>query len=221
MKPLAWPMKDIYVQQLDSAAMPELLCIQDTVCRQLQIPELYFPLTPAEMQELVGTDGVCLGLMCDVGLVGFLGLLFMGEREGNVGRDLGLPSHCLPQVAYINTINIAPPYQGQGLQRHLQRALLHILGAQVPASMQASGAALLQAAAVSAQPWQWLCSTVSPRNLPSLQAHFGSGFRIAGLRHPVRPAGAWLDRSSHDRWTSPKPDSLPAIAEKPLCLTTQ
>lgn len=176
------------VLRLDAGALPELLRVQDAVCQALALPELYFPLTPAEMQELLGQDGICLGLACDAGMMGFLGLLFMGQRAHNVGQDLALPTHCLPLVAYLKTINIAPAYQAQGLQKHLQQALLQTLGAQMPPGMQAGVPALsLQPPADQpARPWQYLCSTVSPHNLASLQGHLASGFRIAGLKPKYR-----------------------------------
>ncbi len=156
---------DVQVVPLGGERVAEMIAIQDTVCAHLALPELYFPLDAAEMQELVGPDGLCVGAERDGRLIGFFGVLFMGEREDNIGRDLGLAAQDLPFIAYFKATNVLPEHRGMGLQKRMTDALLtHI------ESM------------ASARPITWLTSTVSPRNLASLQSFLDCGFWIQGLK---------------------------------------
>lgn len=160
-----------------------MIALQDTVCRQLPSAELYFPLTDLEMHELVGPDGLCVGVEYDERLVAFFGILFMGDRPDNVGEDMGIPSVELPLVAYFKATNVLPEYRGHGLQKHMTQWLFSEMG--LGAQQHLSSAEGLERA-VLVQPGRprtkWLTSTVSPLNLPSLKSFLDSGFRIAGLK---------------------------------------
>ncbi len=156
---------DVRIVPLGGERVAEMIAIQGAVCAQLALPELYFPLDAQEMQELVGPDGLCVGAERDGRLIGFFGVLFMGERDGNIGRDLGLAAQDLPLVAYFKATNVLPEHRGLGLQKRMTHALLTRI----------VGMALTR-------PTTWLTSTVSPRNLASLKSFLDCGFWIQGLK---------------------------------------
>ncbi len=153
------PVADVQIVPLGGDQVAAMVAIQDTVCAQLPLPELYFPLSLLELQELVGPDGLCVGAKAGGRLIGFFGVVYMGEREDNIGYDLGLAVQDLASVAYFKATNVLPAHRGMGLQRRMTRDLLTRL-----------------------RPCAWLTSTVSPRNLASLKSFLDCGFWIQGLK---------------------------------------
>lgn len=183
----AVPVRDLRIVRLDHQHLAELMALQSVVCQHLDRPELYFPVTASEMHDLVGPDGLCLGIQHGVQLVAFFGVQFMGDRPDNVGNDLGLPSHDLPYVAYFMAVNVLPQYRGRGLQRLLTRALFGLMHVDAPPGESTDADEVLRmflatCPQVPLPEFRWLCSTVSPYNLASLHSFLSCGFRIAGLK---------------------------------------
>ena len=169
MTPNATSADDLSMVRLDATCVADLMALQDVVCRELESPELYFPVTEPEMKEFFETDGLCIGAFHADRLVAYFGVLFMGDRPHNVGLDLGIPEHQLRQVAYFKAVNVLPAYRGLGIQKRLTQALFSAMG--------------VETRVVSGIPaFEWLCSTVSPLNLASLKSFLDSGFWIGGLK---------------------------------------
>ena len=162
----------IRIVRLDVDRLDELMSIQEQVCAQLEMPELYFPVTEGEMQEFFRTDGICYGAMHESRLVGFFGVLLMRDRPDNVGHDLGLMREELARVVYFKAVNVLPEYRGLGLQKSLTQAVFKELGVDLPLR---STSGLDAASRV-------MCATVSPLNLSSLKSFLECGFWIAGLK---------------------------------------
>lgn len=173
------------VVRLDETRLDDLLAIQASVCNQLERPELYFPVSSREMHEFFGLDGFCFGVEHGPKLVGFFGALFMGDREENVGNDLGLSRHELPLVAYFKTCNILLEYRGMGLQKRLTQALFAQMGVEMPAELRVSlesHSPTTKPVTTESRPERPLCATVSPHNVSSLKSLLDCGFWIAGLK---------------------------------------
>lgn len=160
------------IVRLGPSRLSELMEVQKVVCEHLPNPELYFPVSEREMLELLGSDAICVGAQQGTRLVGFFGVLFMGNRAGNVGEDLGLAPHELSLVAYFKAVNVLPEYRGIGLQARMTKALFMQLGVGGQVSDESPGL----------PPLKWLCSTVSPLNVPSLKTFLEHGFWVAGLK---------------------------------------
>ncbi len=187
MTPRPAQLQDLFITQLDQGRVSELLELQRVVCEHLERPELYFPVTAAEMADLVGPEGLCLGIEHHGRLVAFFGVLFMGDRPGNVGLDLGLPAEELPLVAYFMAVNVLPSYRGRGLQQILTHALFGVMGIAPQNCVGDAGSRILRNFFSTHAPaplpsFQWQCSTVSPLNPASLNTFLSCGFRIAGLK---------------------------------------
>ncbi len=175
--------RDVRIVPLGGERVAEMIATQDTVCAQLALPELYFPLSTQEMQELVGPDGLCVGAERGGRLIGFFGVLFMGERDDNVGQDMGLAAQDLPLVAYFKATNVLPEYRGAGLQKRMTHALFAAMGATSPPGLSGDSSTLSHGLSMACEhPYKWLSSTVSPRNLASLKSFLDSGFWIQGLK---------------------------------------
>lgn len=187
MRSTAHPVDLFRIARLDESRVAEICSVQDSVCNELAFPELYFPLSGQEIEELTGPDALCMGAESDGKLVGFFGVLFMGAREDNVGHDLGLPAHELPLVAYFKAINVLPEYRGKGLQKRLTQALFAEMGVDPPPRIASTHFSRPLATGRPAhQPFEWLCSTVSPRNQPSLKSFIDCGFVVQGLKPKYR-----------------------------------
>ena len=177
--------QDARILRLDKSYLGELLSIQETVCKQLARPEMYFPVTSAEMLEFFESDGLCFGVQFGSRLAGFSGLLFMGEREDNVGKDIGLSSDELPHVAYFKICLVLPQHRGMGLQKFLKIPLFEHMGVEMPSGLKFPVELETNADKTSItdrHPFRPLCSTVSPENIASLKSLMECGFWIAGLK---------------------------------------
>ncbi|MCF8166994.1 MAG: hypothetical protein K9K38_05380 [Rhodoferax sp.] len=157
--------------RLDAQCVDELLDIQDVVCAELESPTLYYPVSRAEMLEFFQTGGFCVGVECGARLVGFFGILLMGDRSDNVGYDLKLPAEMLPFLAYFKAVNVLPSYRGMGLQKELT------LGAFAELARAPSASSTLER-----PPARVMAATVSPLNLSSVKSFLDTGFWIAGLK---------------------------------------
>lgn len=172
---------DVQIVRLEQLRLSELMDVQKIVCDHLPTPELYFPVSEPEMLELLGPDAICFGAQHDGQLVGFFGVLFMGDRPGNVGEDLGLAAQELPLVAYFKAVNVLPDYRGIGLQERMTKALFAEMGVGGSSATDVDSAHPTPKAP-GVPPFKWLCSTVSPLNVSSLKIFLDHGFWVAGLK---------------------------------------
>ena len=177
------PPQAFQMTRLGSDRVGQMLALQEEVCRCLESSDLYFPLTAAEMQEMVDGDSLSFGAQLGAKLIGFFGVVFLQDAPDNVGIDLGLPQQDLSQIAYFKAVNVLPEYRGAGVQKMLTRALFDALGAQAPPGLPG---ATSKFDIVVNRGYSWLCATVSPRNLASLKSFLDSGFVIAGLKPKYR-----------------------------------
>jgi len=177
---------DLRISRVSEDRAEEMMALQQVVCDQLALPELYFPLTLEEMQEMLGPDGLCMGVEDGRRLVGFFGIVFMGDRPDNVGKDLGLPSQELPLVAYFKAVNVLPSHRAMGLQKKLTQALFEVMEVELPGRQDATQAGAGAASPGSVPAFKWMCSTVSPQNIASLKSFIDCGFVIEGLKPKYR-----------------------------------
>jgi ribosomal protein S18 acetylase RimI-like enzyme len=177
----------VHIVRLNESYLEQLLTLQESVCTLLEVPELYFPVSRQEMKEFFGSGGLCFGAKCGSQMVGFFGLLFMGDRRDNVALDLDLSSNEMHHVAYFKAVNVLPQYRGLGLQKRLTQSLFEHIGAvatpeMVGAGVKSSIEPLIEPYLPYLHSSRVLCATVSPRNLSSLKSFLDCGFWIAGLK---------------------------------------
>ena len=185
----------IRIAPLSEQHVLQMLAIQRVVCKQLPSPELFFPLSDAEMLEMVGPRAVCMGAWAGDELAGFFGVVYMGNTPDNIGHDLALSSQDIDAVAYFKSVNILPQYRGAGIQKMLFHALSVGINTQ------------------ELHPVSWFCSTVSPLNTASLKSFLDCGFRIQGLK--PKYLGSWrylMSRKPVLRCSEPGNDQQPMNA---------
>jgi GNAT superfamily N-acetyltransferase len=163
---------DIHICKVSEDRLEELLDIQREVCAQLEMAELYFPVSKDEMLEFLRPGGVCYAAEHGSKLVGFFGILLMGDRPDNMGYELGLEKDEILRVVYYKAVNVLPSYRRMGLQKRLTHAVFAELG--VGLQSQSTGG--------SEGSSRVMCATVSPHNIASLKSFFDCGFWIAGLK---------------------------------------
>jgi len=177
---------DVCIVRLNAQKLTELIDLQNEVSARLIMPEFYAAVADAKLEELLGEDGLCFGAEHAGRLVGFFGVLFVGEREENVGRDIGLPPQELSLVAYFKAVFVLPEYRKIGLQRRMFHALFSSIGIVLPSKQTNSPVLInnLQPTSIISglPPIKWLCATVSPHNETSLRSFIDWGFCIGGLK---------------------------------------
>jgi GNAT superfamily N-acetyltransferase len=163
---------EIQIFKVSEDRLEELLDIQKEVCERLELAELYFPVSKDEMLEFLRPGGVCYAAAHGSKLVGFFGILLMGDRPDNIGYELGLEKDEILQVVYYKAVNVLPSYRRMGLQKRLTRAVFAELGV----GLQSQRAGNFEVSS------RVMCATISPHNIASLKSFFDCGFWIAGLK---------------------------------------
>lgn len=136
------------IELLDKESLIELVDLQECIFTHLKCTDLFVKLSEKEFEEILGEKGVVVGFKVDGRLCGFSGILFPGQRDDNLGRDIGLTTKELLRVAHLETSGVHPAYRGNDLQRIITSFLIK--------------------EAKAREGWEYLMNTVSPFNYPSL-----------------------------------------------------
>lgn len=146
------------IRRLGPEHLDEVCEKQRLIVETLTDPELYHP-NPRELIGMsLGEHGKGIGTFVDGALVGFRLILFPGAREDNLGRDIGLPTHCLDSVAHLERTGVDPAYRGNRLQIRMTAHAVRLT--------------------VENHRWRHLFSTVAPANFASMQDKFRIGMQI-------------------------------------------
>ena len=146
---------------LNIKTLPELLTLQDSVCRHLKQPDLFVRLSEREWEEILGENGLVIGFEVDGRLWGFSGIVFPGTREDNLGRDIGLKEDEILRVGHLETAVVHPAFRGNDLQRKMGYLLIK--------------------AAQEREGWEYLLNTVSPFNYPSILSTISMKMQIIDI----------------------------------------
>ncbi|MBP2627133.1 MAG: hypothetical protein H6Q68_1844 [Firmicutes bacterium] len=140
----------------------QVAALQQAVVEQLPEPELFFPLEIGEIQEVLSDKGITLGAVVNGSLIGFSAILFPGLEKDNIGRELGLSENELTKVGYLKVSNVQPEFRGNSLQKKLRLCIGEI--------------------AAKCRDWEYVVSTVSPKNYASIVGIFSLGLVIVNLQ---------------------------------------
>lgn len=144
---------------LEKDDLPQIMELQEQVISSMARNDFCVPLSTDEHLELLKGNGEALGLFIGKSLAAICGILFPGNREINMARELKFSVDKLSAVAQFEIALVHPRFQGNGLQHKM--------------------AGLLAERAKGDKRCRYLFTTVSPYNYPSLQTVTALGLYIA------------------------------------------
>ncbi len=152
------------ISRLDENQLPQVMALQQTICRNLQHPDLLHAFSQDFMKQHMGQCGTVLGVFVKKRLVAFRNLYYPdpNDSEWNLGIDLNLEQDQLSQVVNLQMVCVHPDFRGNHLALILNRIALHTLRER------------------GTHPH--VCATVSPHNIWNLPVLLASGFHVARLK---------------------------------------
>lgn len=158
--PLTFTKADTYlpcqIVLLEESELPQILSFQEYLCSCVQDKDTFVPLSEKEWRFLL-SHGFTFAVMPDSHPDRFaylLGCLYPSDEE-NLGIDLGLPKEELPFVGHLEIAMADPDFRGYKMHSRICQ-----LGVERFAQDGKT---------------KYVCSTVSPRNTPSLKALQSAG----------------------------------------------
>lgn len=151
------------VRKLTIHDLQEIIEVQNEVVSSLAERNVLQPLTVGEFRAILKGNGMMAGAFVDDRMIAFRALLVPAFEENHLGKDIGLKEEDLPKVIYQEISYVLPKYRGNKLQRILAILLMQELNKQE-------------------HPYQYVCCTVAPFNIPSLKDKFSQGMEIAALK---------------------------------------
>lgn len=124
--------------------------------------EHYAPLSSAEIGHIM-TNGLVVGVFVLNHLIGFHAAYFPGDSIDNLGRDIGLTTKQQKNVYHLEAVYIIPEYRGNGLQMKMAFTLIQLIK--------------------NLGSYRYLCETVSPYNVTSLENIFAVNAFIVKLAY--------------------------------------
>jgi len=152
------------MEVLGESALPQVMALQERVLKRLSRPDLLEPLPSPFRRRHLGEQGFSLGVTAGERLAAFRCVYFPGpgEKEWNLGIDLGLPAPALEGIANFQMICVHPAFRGHGLAARMNRQAVRVL-----------------------KEWggrRHLCATVSPYNYWNLRILLSCGFAIRRVK---------------------------------------
>lgn len=145
---------------LSEAELPAILALQQVVVDNLEDKRVLQPLSEAEFLNIVGGNGLMIGVYEAGQLVAFRALLKPDTAEAeHLGEDVGAAD--LARVLYQEVSVVHPAMRGKGLQQQMGEFIM----AQVDTSL-----------------YDWVCATVMPFNIASMKDKLGQGLFIRALK---------------------------------------
>ena len=147
---------------LDQSNINEIIRLQDMVSDYTQNKELFVS-DPRDfiLNEVLQLDkGRAIGVFVENQLIAYRTITFPGKGEWNLGKELDLSEESLEKVVNLEATVVHPDYRGNRLQaKMLAITIQHVeeLG------------------------YDYLFSTVSPFNYPSLKSVMDAGLKIYSL----------------------------------------
>jgi len=155
--------KPCQIAWLEEEHFSQVKALQDDILATLTRKDWYFPLTPAEIGNiLAGKAGQAVGAFVGDQLVGFGAVYYPKDHGDNLGRDVGLPAPELKQVVHLEACFVHPAYRGNGLQTKMGKLLIE--------EVLAEGE------------YRHLLATVMPANIPSITDKFTQQMKIVALK---------------------------------------
>ncbi|MDD4801901.1 MAG: GNAT family N-acetyltransferase [Syntrophomonas sp.] len=151
------------ISLLNYSDMSSIIHLQDLVVKELKDASSYYPLTPDEIELLLGQPGISVGTYnADGDLIGYAAAYFPGKATDNLGLDILLSASDLLQVAHIESGLVHPSCRGKGWQFKLYQELIKII--------------------IKQGEYRYILSTVACNNYPALRNSIRLELLICGLR---------------------------------------
>lgn len=147
-------------QQLTIEHIEQIEQLQREVCAALPDPNMLQPLSREELVNILGGNGMMIGVFDEERCIAFRALL---KPEVDEDEHLGLDVDAtdLSRVLYQEISNVHPDYRGQNLQKRMAEYILQ---------------------QVDLSAYDWMCATVMPFNIASLKDKFAQGMHVYALK---------------------------------------
>lgn len=147
-------------RKLSVAELPSILALQKVVVDDLEDKRVLQPLSEAEFLNILGGNGLMIGVYEGEQLVAFRALLKPDATEDeHLGADVGAENFA--RVLYQEVSVVHPLMRGKGLQQKMGEFIM----AQVDVSL-----------------YDWVCATVMPFNIASMKDKLAQGLFIRALK---------------------------------------
>lgn len=146
---------------LGESSLQEMINLQDLILSHLPDPEIFFPHNRDYFRQIFQHDRSVIGVRVEESLAAYSIIRIPGHDQDNLGRDIGLAEDELASVAHLQATVVHPAFRGNGLQRRMAAAHLHV---------------------IEDLGFKHVCCTVSPKNPASLGNIIRSGLVIRALR---------------------------------------
>lgn len=145
---------------LSEAELPVILALQQVVVDNLEDKRVLQPLSEVEFLNILGGNGLMIGVYEAGQLVAFRALLKPDVAEAeHLGEDVGAADFA--RVLYQEVSVVHPAMRGKGLQQQMGEFIM----AQVDTSL-----------------YDWVCATVMPLNIASMKDKLAQGLFIRALK---------------------------------------
>ncbi len=153
--------RKIEVKTLTTAQIDEVKSLQEEVIASLTSVNALQPLSREEFAHILNGKGLMIGAYFEDELIAFRAMLEPEIDNEHLGKDAGLAESEWTSVIYSEITNVKPSFRGNGLQVLLGKVILEN---------------------TSVQRYRYICATVAPFNIPSLQDKFTQGLQIVALK---------------------------------------
>lgn len=150
-----------YIMQLDERHLAQVIELNDYVIKDLAKKDICVSLSLEEWKNVLGDNGIVLGVFVNQRLVGVRTILFPYDSEENLGRYIGLTEEEMSNVVHLDTTNIHSDFRGNSLQKRMIDITLKMLR--------------------KSRNLKYLFTTVSPFNIPSIKSILFFNIPIIGL----------------------------------------
>lgn len=150
-----------YARKLSMHDLAALEALQQKVYDALPDKNTLQPLSTEEFENILGGNGLLIGIYVADELIAFRALLDPQHDPEHLGIDCGLTGAQLARVFYQEISNVDPDWRGYGLQKTMADIVM-------------SAADLTR--------YDYVCATVKPYNIPSLKDKFAQGLVVKGLK---------------------------------------
>ncbi|MFS0785692.1 GNAT family N-acetyltransferase [Shouchella sp. 1P09AA] len=157
-------MEKLHFLKLEAQQVEELYTLQQLVYDQLEHKDQLSTLNRKEIEHILAGNGMIVGVFTNNHLVAARALLVPDvDEDEHLGKDAGLSSDQLKEVIYQEISLVHPDYRGRRLQQQMGEWLNRRLSKED-------------------QPYQYVCATVAPMNLPSMLDKLKQGMEIVALK---------------------------------------
>jgi ribosomal protein S18 acetylase RimI-like enzyme len=148
-------------------SIQDLVSLQSLIAENLPEPEIFRLHDIEDFRDVFQSEHSVIGVTTPEGLAAYSIIRIPGLAEDNLGRDIDLTKGEQLRVAHLQAMAVHPHFRGNGLQRRMASAHLHV---------------------VENMGYEHVCCTISPRNPISLHNILSCGFVIKGL---IPKFGGW------------------------------